>query len=207
MSPDVVVVGGGLAWLLLGPGAKKGVLVPDPGALVATAVPLPTPLPEPTAAPTAVPPTPAPTVATTGTAVLSSNVYAQVSVDGAPHGGVFKPTRVTVPPGKHVAAFQIADFGPIRVPFEVRAGESVEVRGEFPPLGQLSISVNPDAFGAEVLVDGVVVGHAGASPLRKTVAAGSHRVEARLAGFGSEEKTVEVYEQDKADVLLTLRRR
>jgi eukaryotic-like serine/threonine-protein kinase len=203
----LVVGGGGLAWLLLGPGAKKGVLGPDPGTTVATAVPLATPAPEPTAAPTAVPPTPAPTAVAAGTAVLSSNVYAQVSIDGVPHGGVFKASRVAVPPGRHVATFQIADIGPIKVPFEVKAGDSVEVRGEFPPLGQIWISVNPDALGAEILVDGVVVGHAGTSPLRKTVAAGSRRVEARLAGFGPEEKTVEVFEQDKADVLLTLRRK
>ena len=203
----LAVVGGGLAWMLLGPGAKKGILVPDGPAPAPTAAPLATPAPAPTPEPTAVPPTPAPTFAATGTAVLSSNVYAQVAIDGAPRGGVLKPTRVTVAPGKHVASFQIADFGPIKVPFEVKAGESVDVPGEFPPLGQLSISVNPDAVGAQVLVDGVVVGHAGTSPLRKTVAAGSRRVEARLAGFGSEERTVEVYEQDKADVLLTLRRK
>ena len=67
--------------------------------------------------------------------------------------------------------------------------------------------MNPDAVGAEILVDGVVVGHAGNAPLRKTVAAGSRRVEARLSGFEAERKTVEVPEQDKADVLLTLRRK
>jgi serine/threonine protein kinase len=205
----LVVVGGGLAWLLLGPGAKKTGLVPGPGTTVTTAVPAPTPLPQPTAAPTAAPvPTPVPTAAVaTGAAVLSSNVYAQVTIDGVPRGGVFKPSRVTLPPGKHVASFEIAGVGPVKVPFEVRAGESVEVRGDFPPLGQVWISVNPDAVGAEILVDGVVVGRAGNAPLRKTVAAGSRRVEARLAGFGTEEKTVEVFEQEKADVLLTLRRK
>jgi serine/threonine-protein kinase len=203
----LVVVGGGLGWLLLGPGAKKSGLVSDGPTPEATAVPVPTPLPAPSPVPTAVPATPVPTAAATGTAVLSSNVYAKVSIDGAPHGGVFKPSRVTLAPGKHVAVFQIEDVGPVRVPFEVKAGVSVEVRGEFPPLGQLSILVNPDAVGAEILVDGVVVGHAGTSPLRKTVAAGSRRVEARLAGFASEEKTVEVPEQDKADVTFALRRK
>ena len=203
----LVVVGGGLGWLLLGPGAKKGLLPKDVVEPTATAVPAATPLPVPTLAPTAPPPTPAPTVAAAGTAVLSANVYAQVAIDGSPRGGVLKPVRVSLPPGKHVAAFQIADVAPIRVPFEVKAGESVEVRGEFPPLGQLWVSVNPDAVGAEVLVDGVVVGRAGTSPLRKTVPAGSRRVEARLAGFGTEGKTVEVPEDDKADVLLTLRRK
>ena len=183
--------------------------MPGPGTPVATAAPAPTPLPQPTAAPTAASvPTPVPTVAAaTGAAVLSSNVYAQVSIDGAPRGGIFKPSRVTLPPGRHVASFEIAGFGPIKVPFEVKAGESVEVRGDFPPLGQVWISVNPDAVGAEILVDGVLVGHAGKAPLRRTVAAGSRRVEARLAGFGTEEKTVEVFEQEKADVLLSLRKR
>ena len=145
--------------------------------------------------------------AATGTAVVSSNVYAQLSIDGKSRGGVFKPNRVTLPPGAHVASFEIAGFGPIRVPFEVKPGQSVDVRADFPPLGQLWISVNPDAVGAEILVDGVVVGRAGNAPLRKTVAAGTRRVEARLSGFEAETKTVEVLEEDKADVLLNLRRR
>jgi hypothetical protein len=168
-------------------------------------VPSPIPPPEPTAAPTKPPPTAAPTAVAGGTAVVSSNVYAQVSIDGKPRGGVFKPSRLTLPPGRHVASFEIAGYGPIKVPFEVGAGGSVDVRADFPPLGQLWISVNPDAIGAEILVDGVVVGRAGSAPLRKTVAAGSRRVEARLPGFEAERTTVEVYEQDKADVLLTLR--
>jgi serine/threonine-protein kinase len=200
----LVVIGGGLGWLLLGPGAKKG----GPGPVVeptAMVVPSPIPPPEPTAAPTKPPPTAAPTAVAGGTAVVSSNVYAQVSIDGKPRGGVFKPSRLTLPPGRHVASFEIAGYGPIKVPFEVGAGGSVDVRADFPPLGQLWISVNPDAIGAEILVDGVVVGRAGSAPLRKTVAAGSRRVEARLPGFEAERTTVEVYEQDKADVLLTLR--
>jgi serine/threonine-protein kinase len=204
----LVVVGGGLGWLLLGPGAKK--VVPVIGELTEpapTAVAVPTPLPAPTVAPTAPAPAPTATVAPTGTAVLSSNVYAQLSIDGIPRGGVLKAKSVTLPPGRHVAAFESGGFGPLKFTFEVKAGESVPVRADFPPLGQLWISVNPDAVGAEVLVDGVVVGRAGNAPLRKTVAAGNRRVEARLQGFETEAKTVEVFEQDKEDVLLTLRRK
>lgn len=210
----LVVVGGGLGWVLLGPGAKKTDLpagTPDPAA---TVVPEATPVPQADAEPTPLPPTPVPTplptpdtvVVATGTAVVSSNAYAQVSIDGTPRGAVFKPRSFTLPPGRHVASFESGGYGPVKETFEVKAGESVSVRANFPPLGQLWISVNPDAVGAEILVDGVVVGRAGNAPLKKTVAEGTRRVQARLQGFETEEQSVEVFEQDKADVLLTLRK-
>lgn len=223
----LLVVGGGLGWLLLGPGSKK--LDPAPGTAepAATAAPVATPLPEPTVLATPLPgkavPTVQPTAVTnagptavpvvartavaTGTALVSSSAYAQVSIDGAPRGGVYKPKAFPLPPGRHVAAFESGGYGPIKVPFEVTAGGTVPVRADFPPLGQLWISVNPDAVGAEVLVDGVVVGKAGSAPLKKIVAAGNRRVEARLQGFETAGQSVEVYEQDKADVLLSLRRK
>ena len=56
-------------------------------------------------------------------------------------------------------------------------------------------------------MDGLVIGKAGSAPLQKTVAEGTRRVQGPLQGFEAAEKSVEVYEQDKADVLLTLRRK
>jgi serine/threonine-protein kinase len=203
----LVVVGGGAGWLLFGPGAKNAGPIGPTVEPVATAAPLPTAVPGPTATPTTPPATPSPTVVPTGSAVVSSNVYAQMSIDGSPKGGVLKGTRFTLSPGRHVASFETGGFGPIRVPFEVKPGESVSVRADFPPLGQLWISVSPDAVGAEILVDGVVVGRAGNAPLKKTVAEGSRRVEARLSGFETASETVEVFEQEKSDVLLKLQRR
>jgi hypothetical protein len=203
----LLVVGGGLAWLLLGPGAKKSSLLGGGAEPTPAATAEPSPAPEPTATTPPPTPTPAPTVATTGTAVVSSNVYAQLAIDGTSRGGVLKATTFRLAPGRHVASFESGGFGPIRVPFEVKPGESATVRADFPPLGQLWISVNPDAVGAEILVDGVLAGRAGNAPLRKTVAAGDRRVSARLAGFETAERTVEVFEQDKADVLLELRRK
>ena len=211
----LVVVGGALGWLLLGPGAKKtdlGGAFTEPAA---TVVPASTPVPKPTTVPTQPPPTAVPavapthaaTVVTTGTAVISSNAYAQLSIDGSPRGNAFKPKSFTLSPGRHVASFESGGYGPIKETFEVKAGETTPVRADFPPLGQVWISVNPDAVGSEILIDGVVVGRAGNAPLKKTVAAGIRRVEARLQGFGTEEQSVEVYYQDKADVLLTLRRK
>lgn len=211
----LLVVGGGLGWLFLGPGSKKADLLPEGPEPVATTAPGGTPVPEPTQEPapepTAVPTPPpaataAPTAAPTGTAIVSSSLYAEVSIDGRPRGGVLQPKRFTLPPGRYVASFEGGGFGPIRVPFEVVAGESVAVRAEFPPLGQLLISVSPDAVGAEILVDGVLVGRAGNAPLRKTVAAGTRRVEGRLQGFSGEAMTVEVREEERTEVLLTLRR-
>ena len=203
----LLVVGGGLAWLLLGPGARKTGLFGGGSVPAATPAPVATPLPVPTATPVPPTPTPAPTKPVPGTAVVSSNVYAQVSIDGAARGGVLRAMSIALPAGSHVASFESGGFGPIRIPFVVKPGERVEVRADFPPLGQLWVSVNPDAVGAEILVDGTVVGRAGSTPLRKTVAAGNRRVEARLSGFEPAAQTVEVPEQDKASVLLELRRR
>ncbi len=211
----LVVVGGGLGWLLLGPGARKANLTGGTGQPSATAVPDATPTsgpavpptpPPPTAVPTAVP-TAAAAVTTTGTAVVSSNTYAQLSIDGVPRGSVLKAKSFTLAPGRHVASFESGGYGPIKVPFEVTAGESTPVRADFPPLGQLWISVNPDAVGAEILVDGVLVGRAGNAPLKKTVAEGTRRVQARLQGFEPAEQSVEVVEQDKATVVFNLRRK
>ena len=211
----LVVVGGGLGWLLLGPGAKKANPAGGTDQPLATAVPAATPAsdpavpatpPPPTAVPTAAP-TATPAAATTGTAVISSNTYAQLSIDGAKRGDVLKARSFNLPPGRHVASFESGGFGPIKVPFEVKAGGTVDVRADFPPLGQLWISVNPDAVGAEILVDDVVVGRAGSAPLKKMVAEGTRRVQIRLQGFETEEKSVEVFEQDKASVVFTLRRK
>nr|MBP7675517.1 PEGA domain-containing protein [Thermoanaerobaculia bacterium] len=202
----------GLAWVLLGPGKKS----PPPGpatdpVAVSSPVPAALPSPAPTPGPTATPPpptaTPAPTVAPLGTALVSSNVYAQVAIDGRAQGGVLAARPIRLAAGRHVASFESGGFGPIRVPFEVKPGESVAVRADFPPLGQLWIHVNPDAVGAELFIDGERVGRAGNAPLKKTVAAGERRVEARLPGFEPAEATVSVFEQEKEDVRLELRRK
>ncbi len=211
----LVVVGGGLGWLFLGRDARKA--DPAGGAAEPAATPAPsaTPIPESTVpatlpAPTALPtsgPKAVPTAAATGTAVISSNAYAQLSIDGVPRGSVLKAKSFTLSPGRHVASFESGGYGPIKVPFDMTAGGRIPVRADFPPLGQLWISVNPDAFGAEILVDGVVVGRAGSTPLKKTVAEGTRRVQARLQGFEPEEQSIEVYEQDKATVVFNLRRK
>ncbi len=209
----LVVVGGGLAWVLLGPGAKKTPspeLETDP-VTTSTPAPAAVPPPAPTPGPTAPPPpataTPSPTTAPLGTALVSSNVYAQVAIDGRAQGGVLAAKPIRLAAGRHVASFESGGFGPIRVPFEVKPGESVPVRADFPPLGQLWIHVNPDAVGAELFIDGERVGRAGNAPLKKTVAAGERRVEARLPGFEPAEAVVSVYEQEKEDVRLELRRK
>ena len=207
----LVLVGGGLAWVLLGPGSKK---TPLPGSeddptAIETPVPVasPSPAPAPSATPLPPTPTPAPPAAPLGTALVSSNVYAQVTIDGRAQGGVLAAKPIRLAAGRHVASFESGGFGPIRVPFEVKAGESVPVRADFPPLGQLWIWVNPDAVGAELFIDGERVGRAGNAPLKKTIAAGERRVEARLPGFEPAEATVSVYEQEKEDVRLELRRK
>ncbi len=207
----LVLVGGGLTWALLGPGSKKTPLPGSEDGPTAIETPIPVATPSPAPGPTATPlpptPTPAPTAAPLGTALVSSNVYAQVTIDGRAQGGVLAAKPIRLSTGRHVASFESGGYGPIRVPFEVKPGENVAVRADFPPLGQLWIQVNSDAVGADLFIDGERVGRAGNAPLKKTVAAGERRVEARLPGFEPAEATVPVFEQEKADVRLELRRR
>jgi hypothetical protein len=127
-------------------------------------------------------------------------------VDGKKRGGV-PPAGIRlepIPAGRHRAVFTVADFMSLEKDFEVKGGLTADVQAEFPARGLLQVAVNVEANGAEVLVDGKPVGVA---PLKKTVAAGPHRIEVRFQGFETAEREVVVPEDDTVKVPFELRKK
>jgi hypothetical protein len=127
-------------------------------------------------------------------------------VDGKKRGGV-PPAGIRLEPisaGRHKAIFAVADFVTVEKDFEVKGGKTTDVQAEFPARGLLQVAVNVEANGAEVLVDGKPVGVA---PLKKTIAAGPHRVEVRHPGFETAEKDVVVPEDDTVKAPFELRKK
>ena len=70
-----------------------------------------------------------------------------------------------------------------------------------PVLTQFELAVEVAPPGAEVTIDGVAAGRA---PMKKSLAAGQHRVEARQSGFKDAAKTVSVGPQSSGKVVLAM---
>jgi len=229
-SLTLLAVVGGAGWFFAvrNPGKATETVpesVPTPSPTAPAAVPAAAPIPAvatPAAAPTLPAPTPAapqtpstPVSATppapiiresAGKAFFRSNVYAVLTVDGKKRGGV-PPAGIRLEPisaGRHKAVFAVADFVTVEKDFEVKGGKTTDVQAEFPARGLLQVAVNVEANGAEVLVDGKPVGVA---PLKKTIAAGPHRVEVRHPGFETAEKDVVVPEDDTVKAPFELRKK
>ena len=223
-----MLVAAGVGWYFLqGPGSSReasAVRSPEsptsgsapstapaaPATLPATTLPAsPAPAAPPTAAPTVVPtpvPTPTPRAAPAFVSVtFASNTNARLTVDGRKYDGLPSPIRVTLKPGRYTAVFDVPDYLRKEQTFEVRAGvPGPTVRADFAPRGILQVAVAPEAQGAEVTIDGRPAGRA---PLRKTLAAGPHTLQASLAGFEPVQETVTVPEDDIARVTLAFRRK
>jgi serine/threonine-protein kinase len=214
----ILVVGAGIAYFLVfrppSPGTDPGSTDAQPSPPVVATAPAATTTEvpasvEPTAAPTAATvakvPTPPPPP-TSGSAFLRPSHFSELTLNGASKGGV-SPSGLrlsNLPPGTYRATFSIKDFMSIDREFEVKAGKVAEVRVDFPGRGQLMIQVtNPDIPSAEVWIDGKREGKA---PFRKNLAAGSHRIEIRAEGYGTESRTVEVPEDDRVKVDFTLKK-
>ena len=131
---------------------------------------------------------------------------AELTLDGKRKGPV-SPAGLRVSglsPGSHHALFTIKDFMSLEKTFDVKPGETAEVRADFPQRGMLQVAVgNPDWNGAEVLLDGQKIGNA---PLTKTIAAGIHKLEVRLAGWEPFVRSVEVVPDDRTRVSAELKR-
>lgn len=179
-----------------GPGAAETPQAQPPAPTPQAAEPTPTSAPAPTA-------TRAPAL---GSAFFRPNIYAQLSIDGRTAGGVAPAGRMvaSLPAGPHKAVFTVPGFMSITRKFEVPEGKSVEVTVEFPSRGQLVVSVNAEAAGAEVLLDGEPIGKA---PLKKTVAAGKHALEVRRDGFETARREVVVPEDGRESVDVSLVKR
>ncbi len=139
-----------------------------------------------------------------GSAVLSANYYSNVSIDRQKRQGILAGVRFSgLKPGRHRAVFETEGFPPLEKPFDVKPGEAVEVRAEFPPRGQLQVQVNYEARDAEIRLDGEPIGRA---PIKKTVRAGAHKIEAILPGFETVTKTITVPEEDRYDLKIAMKK-
>ncbi|MEO7921502.1 MAG: protein kinase, partial [Thermoanaerobaculia bacterium] len=131
-----------------------------------------------------------------GTAEFRSNYYSTLTVDGRGQRPVGASSNVRVSglkPGAHQAVFHTQGYDDLRVKFEIRAGETTQVKAEFAAKGKLRILQNPEARDAVYFIDGKSFGPA---PINEVVKAGAHKVDAVLDGFQPWSETVDVPEGD-----------
>jgi serine/threonine-protein kinase len=160
-----------------------------------------------TVAPAAEPPPPPKVKESAPIAVtFRSNQVATLTVDGRKHGTVTPAgTRVTLKPGAHSAVFEVPGF--MKLPpktFEVAGPDTKPVTAEFPARGLLSLTVTPP--GAEIRIDGVLVGSATAAPLKKSLVAGAHEIVVSMPGYKAETKAVVLEEEAQSAARIELRR-
>jgi len=166
-----------------------------PPGSAAPAVPA-EPTPPPTAAPTA-PPVKVKEVATAAPITFKSNIYAELSINGKRQSANLpRPTTLILKPGRYTAVFDAPGFMKITKEFEVSAAEprAMTVPGEFPGRGIVTFTVLPP--GAEIRLDGVLIGSATGGPMKKTLRAGPHEISVSLAGYKTHTRTVDVAEDD-----------
>jgi serine/threonine-protein kinase len=168
-----------------------------------TPVPVPTAVPAPTSPPEPTPTTPPePTVVvkevpTSAVVTFKSNIYAALSINGKSHpASLPAATRVTLKPGRYVAVFDAPGFMKVQEEFQIPAANPVPltITGKFPPRAILSLTVRP--AGAEVRVDGVLVGRSSGAPIKKTLRAGAHEISVSLAGHRTEARSVDLKEDE-----------
>ncbi len=133
--------------------------------------------------------------------ILYEPAGAVVAVDRVPLGAT-PLEEVIVPCGEH----QLQLTAPGRVSltqlFEVKGGQTTVLEGTLGVVERGSLAVRVVPAGAEVLVDGLLVG---AAPLEVAeLEAGSHRITARATGFEEREQTVEVVAGGQQDLSLEL---
>ena len=169
----------------------------------------PTPAPVPTTAPAPIAsPEPAPSatreptvvtkeVPTTAVVTFKSNIYAELSINGKRHSASLPAaTRVTLKPGRYVAVFDAPGFTKVQEEFDIPAANPLPltINGRFPPRAILSLTVRP--MGAEIRIDGVLVGPSSGVPIKKTLRAGPHEISVSLAGHRTEARSVDLKEDE-----------
>jgi serine/threonine protein kinase len=166
-----------------------------PPGSAAPAVPV-EPAPPPTAAPTA-PPVKVKEVATSAPVTFKSNIYAELSINGKRQSANLpRATAVILKPGRYTAVFDAPGFMKITKEFEISAAEprAMTVPAEFPGRGIVTFTVLP--AGAEIRLDGVLIGAATGGPMKKTLRAGPHEISVSLSGYKTHTRTVDVAEDD-----------
>jgi hypothetical protein len=172
---------------------------------VAPAVPTPAPTdaPAPTAPPEPTPTTaPEPTVAvkevpTSALVTFKSNIYSELSINGKRQSANLpRATTVSLKPGRYVAVFDAPGFMKIPREFEISPTDPkpVTVSAEFPGRGSVTFTVVP--AGAEIRLDGVLIGASTGAPMKKTLRAGPHEISVSLAGHRTYTRTIDVAEDD-----------
>lgn len=140
-----------------------------------------------------------------GTAFFRPSLACKLIVNSKDRGNILPAgVRLSLPPGRHNAVFRVEGFLAIEKNFDVKPGALVEVRADFPPRGRIQITINPEAQGAEVFLNGFFLGKA---PLAKVVPAGAGKLEVRLPGFQSDVRDVEIPEEENVRVSVELKRR
>ncbi len=173
------------------------------------APPAPTPVPVPTAAPApTAPPEPTPTappeptvvvkeVPTTAVVTFKSNMYAELSINGRKYpASLPAATRVTLKPGHYVAVFDAPGFTKVEQEFDISAANPapLTITGKFPPRSIVSITARP--VGAEIRIDGVLIGASSGASVRKSLRAGPHEITLSLKGYRTEARSVDLKEGD-----------
>jgi hypothetical protein len=119
-----------------------------------------------------------------GAVFVSANTTGSVVVEGRVRGELPLSLPIRLMPGRRVVRVIKDGYGTFEAAVEVRAGNTSRVDARLEPLaaaGGLRIE-DAQLVGAEVVVDGVVVGKA---PWEGTLAPGPHVVSSRAAGVGS----------------------
>ncbi|MDL2718814.1 MAG: serine/threonine-protein kinase [Acidobacteriota bacterium] len=165
---------------------------PATAAFSPAAEPAPPPVAEPTAAPVKVK-----EVATTAPVTFKSNIYAELFINGKRQSANLpRATTVTLKPGRYSAVFDAPGFMKIPKEFEISAADprALTVPCEFPGRGIVSFTALP--AGAEIRVDGLLIGASTGGPMKKTLRAGPHEISVSLPGYKAVMKPFDVAEDD-----------
>jgi serine/threonine protein kinase len=161
-------------------------------------------------APTPTAPPPVPTIKASNEPVqitFESNANALLTVDGKKYTGLPAPRRISLKPGKHSYVFEIPNYERKGDTLEVKPGQPIGVRSDFAPRGMLQVNIGPpEARGAEIRVDGVLIGKFDGASVKKPLRTGSHEVEVRRDGFQPQTKSVDIAEDDLFPVRFDLKK-
>lgn len=134
---------------------------------------------------------------------VTTSVPAAIEVDNLAAEQSSKDAPIAVGNGVHVVAAVAAGYAPLRQQIDVAGGETREIALVLSPAkGQLAqIRVNSSVSGADVLVDGALVGRT-PLPASLPVEAGSHAVALRRPGYQTASKDITLGEGSSGDVSL-----
>jgi hypothetical protein len=136
---------------------------------------------------------------------VTTSVPAAIEVDNLAAEQATKDAPIEVGNGMHVVAAVAAGYAPLRQQIDIAGGETREITLVLlPTKGQLAqIRVTSSLTGAEVLVDGALVGRT-PLPASLPVEAGSHEVSLRRAGYQTAKKAITLGEGSAGEVALEM---